>query len=86
MLFSKTKKVFLWMSTNDGLSRFDKDMHFINYDIKDGIQGNEIQLRQHMPKVKAVRFCMGGMKGFTIFNPLKIELNKKYSSDCYQRF
>ena len=66
----------LWISTNWGLSKFNKETGtFINYDTKDGIQGNEFNAGAYCINRKGQMF-FGGMNGFNVFHPSEILLNK----------
>ncbi|MFO8128755.1 MAG: two-component regulator propeller domain-containing protein [Bacteroidales bacterium] len=65
----------LWMSTNWGLSKFSKhDTVFINYDIKDGLQGNEFNGNACYHAEDGEMF-FGGMNGFNAFYPNEIGFN-----------
>ncbi|MCP4216328.1 MAG: SpoIIE family protein phosphatase [bacterium] len=66
---------FLWMSTNKGLSRFDpKTVEFKNYNVKDGLQGNEFNSGAYF-KSKNDEFFFGGLDGFNSFYPKLIRTN-----------
>ncbi|MCD4747478.1 MAG: histidine kinase [Bacteroidales bacterium] len=68
----------LWLSTNGGLSKFNiKDEHFVNYDVKDGIQSNEFNIGAFY-KSNTGEMFFGGMNGFNSFYPkdIKTNLNK----------
>lgn len=68
----------LWLSTNKGLSRFDKDRfkksgscdrsYFRNYDGHDGLQGNEFNFGAYF-KDRQGRLYFGGVNGLTCFDP-----------------
>jgi len=63
----------LWLSTNNGLSKFDPETHrFENYDIKDGLQSNEFN-RDAFTRSSKGEFLFGGVDGFNIFYPEKVE-------------
>lgn len=65
----------LWISTNSGLSRFNPATEtFVNYDTRDGIQGNEFNAGAYYRNPKGEMF-FGGMSGFTVFHPAQITLN-----------
>ena len=67
----------LWLNTNWGLSRFDKsDSSFVNYDIKDGLQGNEFNGGAFFKSANGELF-FGGMNGFNAFFPNEIGLNTR---------
>lgn len=58
----------LWLSTNKGLSFFDKKQnHFDNYTFLDGLQSNEFN-SQAFYKSRSGNFYFGGVKGFNWFN------------------
>ncbi|HUM47206.1 MAG TPA: two-component regulator propeller domain-containing protein [Chitinophagales bacterium] len=66
----------LWMSTNNGLTRFNiKERSFKTYEEKDGLQGNEFNryaycsARNHSGKAKNDVLFFGGLNGFNYFNP-----------------
>ncbi|MGB4771570.1 MAG: two-component regulator propeller domain-containing protein [Chitinophagaceae bacterium] len=59
----------LWLSTNNGLSRFDPDRQTINnYTINDGLQSNEFN-RYSYAKSKDGYFFFGGINGLNYFRP-----------------
>jgi hypothetical protein len=65
----------LWLSTNWGLSVFDpSDTTFINYDIKDGLQGNEFNGNAYFLDDDGEMY-FGGMNGFNAFYPNDIKRN-----------
>jgi ligand-binding sensor domain-containing protein/signal transduction histidine kinase len=65
----------LWMSTNLGISRFDPvTATFTNFNVKDGIQGNEFNAAA-FAKDERGRMYFGGMKGLTVFDPAEIKTN-----------
>ena len=62
----------LWMSTNNGLSKYAITQNrFKNYEEKDGLQGNEFNRRAYC-KLENNILCFGGMNGFNWFNPRNI--------------
>jgi ligand-binding sensor domain-containing protein len=66
----------LWISTNWGLSKFNKlNGTFVNYDTKDGIQCNEFNAGSYF-KNKEGEMFFGGMQGINIFHPSEITVNK----------
>ena len=74
ILADEANKV-LWLSTFEGLSRFDiTEEQFNNYSISDGIQG---QLFADGASLKTSQglFLFGGANGFTVFDPK--DINKK---------
>lgn len=66
-------KNFLWMSTNNGISKFDpKTKTFKNYTQKEGLQHKNFR-KYAYHKGKSGLFYFGGIQGFNVFNPLKID-------------
>jgi ligand-binding sensor domain-containing protein/tRNA A-37 threonylcarbamoyl transferase component Bud32 len=69
------EKGYLWISTENGLSRFDPQTGtFKNYDFRDGLQHNKFIAGAYL-KCRGGRMCFGGMNGFNIFAPDKIDDN-----------
>jgi len=65
----------LWLSTFDGLSRFDiKTGQFNNFSISDGIQGQQFADGSFL-KTSEGLFAFGGSNGITTFNPNEITKN-----------
>jgi ligand-binding sensor domain-containing protein/tRNA A-37 threonylcarbamoyl transferase component Bud32 len=65
----------LWMSTNRGLSCFDPGTEsFRNFDVDDGLQGNEFNTRAFF-KDMAGRMYFGGINGYNAFHPAQIVSN-----------
>jgi ligand-binding sensor domain-containing protein len=65
----------LWISTNKGLSRFDPHSEtFKNYNVWDGLQGNEFNGGAYH-KSKSGEMFFGGLNGFNVFYPSRIENN-----------
>jgi ligand-binding sensor domain-containing protein len=65
----------LWISTNKGISRFSrKDKSFRNFDIKDGLQGNEFNNCSFFAGKDGELF-FGGTNGFNSFYPETINDN-----------
>lgn len=63
----------LWMSTYNGLSRFDVDGNlFMNFSVNDGLQSNQFSFNAGL-KLSNGQFLFGGIKGFNIFNPERIK-------------
>jgi ligand-binding sensor domain-containing protein/signal transduction histidine kinase len=64
----------LWISTNKGISKFinginrPKNPTFKNYDVGDGLQGDEFRPRSYC-KDKQGRMYFGGKNGFNVFHP-----------------
>lgn len=65
----------LWMSTNQGLLRFNKKTeHFTLFDISDGIQANEFNSGSYCLADTGEMF-FGGMQGYNSFFPSRVRLN-----------
>jgi signal transduction histidine kinase/ligand-binding sensor domain-containing protein len=68
----------LWLSTNHGLTCFDDrqpdGVKFKNYDVSDGLQGNEFN-RRSFCQLRNGELLFGGTHGVTRFNPLHIQIN-----------
>lgn len=62
----------LWMSTNNGISRFNPlNNTFRNYDERDGYQGNEFNQGAYL-KLRSGELAFGGLNGLNIFQPENI--------------
>lgn len=71
------EKGFLWVSTNNGLSRLDDTIKkFVNLDINSGLQSNEFNTSAYFKSPNGV-FYFGGVKGLNYFNPGVIENPKR---------
>jgi len=69
------RRGFLWLGTSHGLSRFNPDTEtFRNYDVTDGIQGNQFNLNASCTSSSGEMF-FGGTSGFTAFFPEQIRDN-----------
>lgn len=67
----------LWLSTNRGLSKFEKDSGlFHNYDIRDGLQSNEFNAGSFY-RYSDGRLFFGGVAGFNYFYPDSIKDNQQ---------
>jgi signal transduction histidine kinase/ligand-binding sensor domain-containing protein/CheY-like chemotaxis protein len=65
----------LWLSTNNGISRFDpKTKVFRNFGLADGIEGNEFKANSFFQASDGQMF-FGSSKGFTTFYPDKMPDN-----------
>lgn len=65
----------LWLSHNEGLSRFDPlKGEYINYDASDGLQGNEFTSNAFL-KCSDGTLLFGGSNGFNVFHPDSIPIN-----------
>lgn len=76
----------LWLSTNKGLSRFNKKTKlFNNYTEVDGLMSNEFNLGAYMRSSKGELY-FGGIYGFNYFNPKKLSLNNPNVSVTLTKF
>ncbi|WP_246041131.1 hybrid sensor histidine kinase/response regulator transcription factor [Flavivirga rizhaonensis] len=65
----------LWLSTNKGLSRFNiSDETFKNFDVNDGLQGNEFSELASF-KRSTGELLFGGVNGVTVFYPNSLKEN-----------
>ena len=70
----------LWIGTNNGISKFEHatDLparpRFVNFDVRDGLQGNKFNRRSAL-KCKDGTMYFGGKNGFSEFNPSSIKQN-----------
>ena len=64
---------FLWISTTNGLSKFDpgKD-RFHNFSLKNGFQNNQFTYGAAL-KTRNGELLFGGISGFNVFDPAKIK-------------
>lgn len=63
----------LWLSTNNGLARFDpRDEMFKSYSQSDGLQSNEFNMGAHYRSASGELF-FGGVNGFNAFFPDQVE-------------
>jgi ligand-binding sensor domain-containing protein len=66
---------FLWISTNKGLSRFDPGTgRFKNYNVRDGLQGNEFNAGAYYKNRNGEMF-FGGLNGINAFHPFQVRDN-----------
>lgn len=66
----------LWLSTNKGISRFNpRTETFKNYNVKDGLQGDEFNQGAYYASPSGELF-FGGINGFNSFFPDEIEDNE----------
>lgn len=66
---------FLWLSTNKGISRLNVETKsFINFGLKDGLQDYEFNRGAHLKSLDG-KLIFGGINGFNVFKPTKIEKN-----------
>ncbi|SFH03913.1 hybrid sensor histidine kinase/response regulator transcription factor [Pedobacter insulae] len=68
-------KQFLWISTSNGLNKFDPDLKtFQNYNISDGLAGDEFNYNSSFVN-KSGEMFFGGYNGLTFFSPNEISTN-----------
>lgn len=66
---------FLWLSTNNGMSKFDPSNYtFTNYYADDGLQGAEFNGNSYL-KTRDGKIFFGGLNGITAFYPRDITKN-----------
>ena len=77
-ILEDTLRAQLWLSTNNGLSRFDlKSRRFENFRMKDGLQSNEFnEFAAHQGVSGNLYF--GGVNGLTYFRPDDIKSQQSY--------
>ena len=74
------KKGHLWLSTNNGISRFDPtEGIFTNYSHTDGLENLEFNYNAFY-LTQTGEFLFGGTSGFTRFNPDDLEANTNVPS------
>ncbi|MBK7105127.1 MAG: GHKL domain-containing protein [Ignavibacteriae bacterium] len=74
-ILADEKNGYLWLSTFDGISRFDlKKKKFSNFGIVDGIHSNQFADGSAL-KTSNGLFIFGGSNGITVFNPNEIQNN-----------
>jgi len=67
---------FLWISTTNGLSKFDPEKErFHNFSLKNGFQNNQFCYGAAY-KMKNGELLFGGISGFNLFDPARIKLGK----------
>jgi len=76
----------LWLSTNQGLSRFDYMAEkFTNYDTDDGLQNSEFQELAAV-KRSSGEMLFGGINGFNAFYPQRIKQNNSEAETVLTNF
>jgi signal transduction histidine kinase/ligand-binding sensor domain-containing protein/DNA-binding response OmpR family regulator len=66
---------FLWISTTDGLTRFNPETGFNeSYTAKDGLQNNQFNYGAAL-KLPNGDLVFGGISGFNVFDPLAVRTN-----------
>lgn len=62
----------LWLSTNNGLSKFDREnLVFTNYNYSNGLQNLQFNYNAHY-RARSGELLFGGNNGFTLFEPAEI--------------
>lgn len=75
---AEDKEGVLWLSTNNGISRLVLNPDSVdslivsNYDITDGLQGDQFAARSGT-SIEDGRLLFGGLNGLTVFDPNKLE-------------
>lgn len=66
---------YLWLSTYNGLSRFDPVLKkFNNYYSENGLSSNQFSYNAAL-RLKSGEMAFGSVKGFTLFNPKNFQAN-----------
>ena len=66
----------LWLSTNNGLSKFNPQQKtFTNYDLSNGLANLEYNFNAYY-KTRSGAILFGGINGFTLFHPQAIQTNQ----------
>ncbi|MBN1667461.1 MAG: PAS domain S-box protein, partial [Anaerolineales bacterium] len=66
---------FLWLTTNNGLAKFDPRTEIFQvFEKSDGLQGNEFNSNAYF-QASSGEFYVGGVSGFSFFNPLNLRPN-----------
>lgn len=74
---------FLWISTTNGLSKFDPELErFHNYSTKNGFQNNQFTYGAYY-KTDEGEMIFGGISGFNIFHPAKINSDDYFPPIVY---
>ncbi len=73
----------LWLSTRKGISRFDPhNGTFRNYDVYDGLQGNDFAINSCYEDSQSGEMFFGGSNGITAFFPERIRDNPYVPQSC----
>ncbi len=76
----------LWLSTTNGLSRFNtEEEEFTNFTVADKLSGKEFS-RGAYCKTSDETFIFGGNRGFTLFRPNEIKLNERIPEIIFTNF
>ena len=77
----------LWISTDKGLSVFNVELNtFKNYDVNDGLQGNEFIHGAGYVSKQNGNIFLGGINGLNMFNPADLKTRSKISSIVFTDF
>lgn len=67
----------IWVSTMEGVSRLNpKTEEFVNFDVSDGLQGNQFVRNSKYISSKTGKLYLGGTNGFNVFHPDSIQTEK----------
>jgi signal transduction histidine kinase/ligand-binding sensor domain-containing protein len=67
---------FIWVSTNNGLSRLDTQTdQFTNFTEKDGLQNNEFNTGAYLKRING-ELVFGGVNGFNVIDTKELALNQ----------
>ena len=70
---------FLWISTTNGLSKFDPEKdRFHNFSLKNGFQNNQFNYGAAY-RASNGELLFGGISGFNIFDPIKIKSGEYFA-------
>ena len=76
----------LWIASNKGLTKYNPNSQKVrNYDVNDGLQGNEF-LELSSFKLNNGELAFGGINGFNTFNPATIEDNTEKAQPLLTNF
>jgi signal transduction histidine kinase/ligand-binding sensor domain-containing protein/DNA-binding response OmpR family regulator len=77
----------IWLSTNKGLSKFDRTRHsFVNFNSADGLQSNEYTDGAACVGQKTGRFHFGGINGIDWFYPHEIVISQSKPQLIFNAF
>jgi ligand-binding sensor domain-containing protein/DNA-binding response OmpR family regulator/nitrogen-specific signal transduction histidine kinase len=77
------KRGFLWISTSNGLSKFDGRL-FTNYTVEDGLPGNVFNINSFFKDSRGEMF-FGGYNGMVSFFPEQIRRNRMVPKAVFSR-
>jgi len=66
----------VWVSTNKGISLITKDRKILNFNVDDGLQGNEFNTNASAKDINGDLY-FGGLYGISKFNPQKVKQLKQ---------